>query len=444
MTIFKAYDIRGVYPSQLNEETAYNLGRAFVSFLNCKTVVIGRDMRLSSPSLFDALAKGITEQGADVIDIGLAITPMMYFTVKEFKYDSGIIITASHNPSEYNGFKLVTKEAFPVYGEEIQKIKEIIENGKFKAANKKGRIIKKDILHDYISSQLGFIDAAKLKNLRIVIDAGNGMGGLVFPKFFEKINVGIIPMYLEMDGTFPNHQPDPLEPKNLEDIRKKIKDEKANLGIAVDGDCDRIMFIDENADIVPADFITTLVAKAILKEKPNSAILYDLRSSMIVKELIEKNKGNAVMCRVGHSFIKKQMRDENAVFAGELSGHYYFKDVGYFEAPLLAVLYILKLMTEENKPLSEIIAPLRKYYATGEINFEVKDKKAKMNELVEKYEKQANNVSYLDGIRLDFDDFWFNVRPSNTEPLLRLNLEAKTKELMEKKKKELVWDISKN
>jgi len=441
MSIFKAYDIRGIYPSELDEETAYKIGRAFVSFLDCKTVVIGRDMRLSSPSLFEALAKGITEQGADVIDIGLSITPMLYFAVKEFKYDAGIIITASHNPKEYNGLKLVTKAAFPVYGDDIQKIKKLLN--KFKESKKKCRIIKKDVLHDYINSNFKSVDVKKLKSMRIVVDAGNGMGGLVFPKFFDKIDVGVVPMFWELDGEFPNHVPDPLKPENLEDIRKKIKDEKADLGIAVDGDCDRIIFIDEKADIIPADLITALVSEELLKKNPGSAILYDLRSSMIVEELIEKNKGKAVMCRVGHSFIKKQMRDEKAIFAGELSGHYYFKDIGYFEGPLLVVLYVLKILTEKNKKISELIVPLKKYHATGEINFEVKNKQKKMNELVEKYKKNAKEVSYLDGIKLEFADWWFNVRPSNTEPLLRLNLEAKTKELMEKKKKELVWEIGK-
>lgn len=444
MPIFKAYDIRGIYPIDINEEIAYKIGRAFVSFLNCKTVVIGKDMRLSTPALFEALARGINDSGADVIDIGLAITPMMYFAVKEFKYDAGIMLTASHNPKDYNGVKLVRKEAFPVYGQDIQKIKEVVNENKFKEPKKKGRVIKKDVLHDYINSVLSTVELKNTKKIRVVVDTGNGMGGFVFPKFFDKINIGVVPMYWELDGTFPNHMPDPLKPENLEALRKRVKDENADFGIAVDGDCDRIMFVDENANSISSDFITALVSEMILKENKNAGILYDLRSSMVVKEIIEKNKGIPIMCRVGHSFIKKQMRDEKAVFAGELSGHYYFKDEGYFESPLKVILYLIKAMSEKNKKLSEIIAPFRKYFATGEINFEVKNKQKKMDELVKKYESKANNVSYLDGIKLEFNDWWFNVRPSNTEPLLRLNLEAKTKELMEKKKKEVIWEIGKS
>jgi len=440
--IFKAYDIRGVFEADLTEDTAYRIGKAFVSLLNCKTVVIGRDMRISSPKLFDSLSKGITEQGADVIDIGLAITPMMYYAVSSFKYDSGIMITASHNPPEYNGFKLVTKEAFPVYDKDIQKIKELVGENKFKEVKKQGRIIKKDILGDYIDNSLKLVDVKEC-SLRIVVDTGNGMGGLVFPRFFEKLNCGVVPMYWELDGRFPNHAPDPLRPENLKEIIDKIKQEKADFGIAVDGDCDRMIFIDEDGGVIGGDLLTALVSEAVLKQHPNSRILYDLRSSWVVKEVIEKNNGTAVMCRVGHSFIKKQMRDEKAAFAGELAGHYYSKDVGYFEAPLLVLLYIIKLLTEKKKKLSELVEPLRKYFATGEINFEVKDKKKKMDELVEKYRKGAKDFSQIDGIRLEFEDWWFNVRPSNTEPLLRLNLEAKTKDLMEKKKKEIIWEISK-
>lgn len=436
MSIFKAYDIRGTYPDQLNEETAYKIGRAFVSFLKCKNAVIGRDMRLSSPALFKALTKGITEQGANVIDIGIATTPMMYFSVAHYGFDAGISITASHNPKEYNGFKLVGKKAVPVSGETgIAEIKRLVEKNDFNESAKKGKITKKEVLKDYVKHTLKFVDVKKIKSFRIVVDAGNATASVVVPELFKHTKCEIIPLYFELDGTFPNHAPNPLESKNLVDLQKKIMAEKADLGIACDGDVDRLFFVDEKGQPVPAEFITALMAKILLSKKPNEKILYDVRSSWIVKEEIEKNKGKAGMCRVGHSLIKSQMRKENALFAGEVSAHYFMRDNYFFEAPFIVTLNILKLLSDENKTLSALIAPLKRYYKIEETNFVVKDKTAKMKELEKLF--SDGKISHLDGIRIDYDDWWFNVRPSNTEPLLRLNLEAKTKQKMEEMAKKI-------
>jgi len=436
LSIFKAYDIRGVYPKEINEELAYRIGRAFVSFLKPKTVVIGRDVRLSSDSLFKALAKGITEQGADVIDIGLASTPMMYFANANYGYDAGIMITASHNPKEYNGFKMVTKGALPLSGDSgIMDIKELVEKNDFEDSGNGGEISEKEIKQDYIKHILSFAKKDKMKSFKIVVDAGNGMSALDAPKILKEIGCDDTELYFELDGTFPNHLPNPLEEKNIKELRKKVIEEKADMGLAFDGDADRMFIVDEKGEVVPADFIATLVAQKILKEKPGSTILFDLRSSLILSEKIEEAGGRPVMSRVGHSFIKREMREKDAVFASELSAHYYMKDNFFIESPFLVVFKIFEIMTETGNNVSELVKPLKKYYASGEINFTVEDKEGVMKKLEEKY--SDGDVSELDGVRIAYDNWWFNVRPSNTEPLLRLNLEAKSRELMEEKKKEI-------
>ena len=431
--IFKAYDVRGIYPSDLNEEIAYKIGRAFVAFLKIKEVVVGHDGRLSSPQLFKALAKGINDQGADVIDIGLASTPMFYFGAA--KSQSSIMVTASHNPKEYNGFKFCRENAIPISGETgIQDIKGLAEKNEFKEA-KKGKIIKKEIMQDYIQHNLSFVKTDK--KFKIVVDAGNGMGSFTFPKIFEKLPFEFIPLYCEMDFNFPNHEPNPLKYETLKDLQKKVVEEKADIGIALDGDGDRCILIDEKGDIVNCDLITALVGKSLLKTNPGNTILYDLRSSKVVAETIKSNDGKPIMCRVGHSFIKKQMRDENAVFAGELSGHFYYKDSFFTESSFITLAMTLNLLAEENKPLSELADPLRKYFQSGEINSDVADKETKIKEIEENY-KDAEKILHLDGLSGYYKDWWFNIRPSNTEPLLRLNLEADTKELMEQKRDEIL------
>jgi len=430
MGIFKAYDVRGIYPEQLNEEIAYKIGRAFVEFLKCKNVVIGRDMRLSSDSLFKAITDGITDQGADVIDIGLSTTPMFYFAVANSGFESGIMITASHNPKQWNGLKFTREKAIPISEDTgIKAIEKLVEKNDFKNPEK-GRIIKKDIMNDYVDFVLSFVNLKNIKPLKVVMDASSGMAGMIAPKVFEKTGIEIIPMYFELDGSFPNHQSNPLILENRKDIMKRVVDEKADLGIAWDGDADRCFFIDEKGRFLQGDFITGFLAESMLKKYPKSMILYDLRASWFVKDMIEKNNGRSRMCRVGHSFFKQYMREENAVFAGEVSGHYYYKHNDFYtDNGMIPALQMIELISIKNKSLSEILKPTESYFISGEINSEVKDKEAVMKKLEQEF--SDGKISHMDGVSVEYDDWHFNVRPSNTEPLIRLNLEAKTKQKME-------------
>ena len=449
MGIFKAYDIRGVYPSELNEEIAYKIGRAFVSFLHCKEVVVGRDARSCSPQLFEALADGITDEGSDMIDIGLSTTPMLYYA--GHGREAAIMITASHNPKDHNGFKMCRRDSIPVSGDTgIKEIESLAGKNMF-SKKTKGKIIKKDILDEYIDFNLGLMDRMakdKLKRLpkkfTVVLDAANAMGSLDHPKVYEKLGCRLIKLYCDLDMTFPNHEANPLKHETLAVLQKTVVENKADFGVAVDGDADRCVLVDEKGGIVSADLLTALIGKHIMEKHPAAKILFDLRSSMAVKETIEKAGGKAIMCRVGHAFIKKQMKEEDALFAGELSGHFYYKEHFTTESTILTVLKAIEIMLEENKPLSELIKPLRKYYQSGEINFAVKDKEAKINELEQLFGRQKNaEVSHLDGISIDFGGWRLNVRPSNTESLLRLNIEAKTKEKMEEMKEKLSSILSK-
>ncbi|MBI5881061.1 phosphomannomutase/phosphoglucomutase [archaeon] len=442
-SIFKAYDIRGVYPTELDEDATYKIGRAFVSFLRCKQVVVGQDMRKSSHSLFSSLTKGLTDQGADVIDIGNCDTPFFYFCTA--KYEAGIMVTASHNPAKYNGFKFCRDGTIPIGGDSgMEDIKRLAVKGKFPEAKKKGNITKKDMMQDFIAHNLKFLNKkVKGKRLKIVIDTGNGMGGFTFPKVFKNVDVDLVPLYFDIDMSFPNHEANPLKLENVKDLQKLVVKEKADFGVSIDGDCDRCMFIDEKGDYVSSDFATALIAKQLLKTHKKALFLYDLRSSWAVKEFIEENGGRTKMCRVGHAFIKAQMRKEDALFAGELSGHLYFKESVWAESTIAATFLIMNMLREEKKKLSELVSPLKRYFASGEINSEVRDKEGKMKELVALFKKDAKSVSYLDGIRLEFEDWWFNVRPSNTEPLLRLNLEAQSKKKMEQVRDKLLEIIRK-
>ena len=433
--VFKAYDIRGIYPDELDEDFAYALGRAIASFLNAKTLVVGRDIRNSSKSLFNALAEGISSKSTRVIDIGESTTPMMYFSVIKLGADGGINITASHNPAEYNGFKVVRENAVPVSSATgLNEIKErtLKELG---AGRINGEIHpqKKNILGEYIANAFNFASAPNAK-LRVVVDAANSLGAMISPDFFSKAGASIIPLFFEIDGSFPNHEANPLKPENTKALQERVVAEGADFGVAFDGDCDRIVLIDEKGKRVSPDLVTALVSRIILRKHPHATILYDLRSSKVVREEIEKSGGKAVMCRVGHSLIKEQMRRDNGVFAGELSGHYYLANNHYIESPLVILLYIMNLMAESSSALSELVAPLKRYFSTGEINFNVKDKEGAIS-LIEKELKgdKPVRVLHLDGLSMEFDGWWFNLRPSNTEDLLRLNLEADTPELREEK-----------
>jgi len=427
--IFKAYDIRGVYPEELDEDAAYSFGRAFVTFLRCKEVVVGQDMRKSSPSLFKSLTKGITDQGADIIDIGFCSTPYFYFGVHG--HEAGIMVTASHNPAKYNGFEMTRDGTVPISGDTgIMDIRDIVIKGEFSDPGKKGAVTKKDIMQEFIDHNLKFLDRLD-KKFRVVVDAGNGMGGYTFPKVLERIdNLEFVPLYMDVDMSFPNHEANPIKPENVKDLQKKVIEVGADFGVALDGDCDRCFFIDEKGQYISSDLTTALIAQVLLKKHPGARILYDLRSSWTTREVIEENGGVASTCRVGHAFIKEQMRKEDALFAGELSGHLYFRDSFTSESSLIAMFMMLNLLQEKGMNLSELIAPLKRYFSSGEINSEVDDKQGVMDRLERMFKDKAKSVSHLDGIKLEFDDWWFNVRASNTEPKLRLNLEAKTEEKM--------------
>lgn len=432
-SIFKAYDVRGIYPREINEEAAYLIGRAFVDFLKKKnpTIVVGRDNRLSSPALFKSLTKGIIDQGGNVVDIGLSITPLLYWTCAHFRFDGGINITASHNPTEYNGFKFVRKGAVPVSGESgIKEIQKIVSRNKF-PQKRKGKIVEKKVLRDYINFNTKEFDFKKIKPLKIVIDTANAVPGTVIPEFFKKTRCKIYHICSKLDGRFPNHLPSPHEEKNLKDLKKEILKRKANLGIAFDGDGDRVVFVDEKSEMVRGDFITALMVELILKDYPGEKILCDVRSSNIVRDTVREHGGKVVLGRVGHSFIKERMRKENIIFQGELNGHYYLRSHYFSEAPFFVIFKILEKMSETGESMSGIVKPFQRYFHSGEINFVVKNKKEVIKTLEYKFRK--GKISKIDGLRVDFPDWWFNVRPSHTEPVLRLVVEAKTKELMRQK-----------
>tara|TARA_Y100000034_G_C6909547_1_gene423503 strand:+ start:9385 stop:10713 length:1329 start_codon:yes stop_codon:yes gene_type:complete len=434
--IFRAYDIRGTYPKEINEDIAYKTGKAFVKFLNCKHIVIGYDMRTSSIKLFKSLTKGITDMGCDVTNIGLTSTPISYFANGFLKADASIMITASHNPQQYNGFKLCKDNATPIgQGTGMEEIKDLAKQD-IEISETKGKLQELDIKPEYFKFLKQHCN--NIKPLKVVIDAANAVSSITAKDIIDMTGCTLIPLFFELDGSFPNHEANPLKYETLKALQQKVIDEKADLGVAFDGDADRVGFVDEKGNIISGDIITGLIAKELLKQNPNSKILYDLRSSWTTKETIEQNNGIAVECRVGHAFIKRQMKEENAIFGGELSSHFYFKQNYNAECSDLAMLMILKLISEQDKSFSEIVKPIQKYFASGEINSKVSDKNKKIKQLEEKYQGGARIISWLDGITVRNTDWWFNVRPSNTEPLLRLNLEAKSKEKMELKRDEIL------
>lgn len=442
--IFRSYDIRGIYPEEINEEITQKLALTFIKFLKPEKIIIGRDCRLSSPSLFKVLSETMRENGVWVIDIGLCSTPLFYWAIQSEKTDGGIMISASHNPKNYNGFKLYRQEAIPISGDTgIGEIKKLMMEGKILVPKKeKGRIIRKNLTKKYLDFIISkFAEVKAIKPLKIVADSGNGMAGPEVRKMFKKIPVQLTELYFEPDGRFPNHQANPLKEETLVDLKKAILKKGADLGIAFDGDADRVIFVDEENRTIRGDLITALMAKELLRENPGQKILYEVRSSQIVKETIEKNGGKAILGRAGHSLIKEQMRREDIFFAGELSGHYFFKNFGFVECPLFLILKILEIISRENKKISQILRPFKKYFHSGEINFEVKDKEGKIKE-IKKHYQSAPRILEIDGLTAQYKDWWFNLRPSNTEDLLRLNIEAKTKKLLEKKTKELRQIIS--
>jgi len=436
--IFKAYDIRGIYPDEINEKIAYKIGRAYIILLqeenkNQKlTIVVAYDMRISSPQLKKFLIKGLTDQGADVVEIGLASSPTFYFAVANYNYDGGIQVSASHNPKEYNGFKIVRKKAIPVSKDTgIYRIRELVTNNNF-SVSEKGMVTKRiNVLQDQLNHDLKYANIGKIKPFNVVADPGNAMGAQYLNAIFLKLPGKLIKMNFDLDGTFPNHEADPLKEENLADIKNRILKEKADLGIATDGDGDRIFLIDEKGETVPPHILRGLLAKIFLREKPGETICYDIRPGKITKDMIIENGGKPVITRVGHSLIKEKMREVNSYFAGESSGHYFLRfEDSYYEAPIVVILKILEELSESGRTLSNLINPYKRYFHSGEINSKIEDKEGKIAELAEIF-KDAKNINYLDGVTIEYNDFWFNVRPSNTEPLLRLNIEASSKEKME-------------
>jgi phosphomannomutase len=440
--IFKAYDVRGTYPDQVNEEAARAIGAAFVAYLNAKRIAVGRDMRLSSPSLATAFIEGATAQGADVVDYGMIPTDMLYFAVATDHHDGGVQVTASHNPKQYNGMKMVRQEAFPLSGEEgIAEIREMIAAGTTpKPAGRRGSVTSQDALAAYIDHVMKFIDPSIVKPFNVVLDAGSGMGGLVAPKLFDRLPCRTTRLCFEIDGRFPNHEANPLIEENRRDIVERVIAEKADIGIAWDGDADRCFFIDGSGEFISGDFITALLAEAFLLKHPSSTIIYDLRASHAVKDVVAKYGGTSLMNRVGHAFFKRRMRETNAIFGGEVTGHYYFRDNFYADNGFIPALLILELMSKKGQSLRDLLAPLRaKYFISGEINTKLRsmaDVPAKLEAIAARY---ADGHQYkLDGISVEYPDWHFNVRPSNTEPLLRLNLEAKTPETMAAMRDEVI------
>jgi len=443
--IFKAYDIRGIYHSELDETLAYKIGRAFTTMLQQEekktdiSLVVSSDMRLSSPQLKQNIIQGIIDQGAHVIDIGMASTPTFYFTVAQYNYDGGLIVSASHNPKEYNGCKMVRKQATPISKETgIYTIRDLAQNNIF-TDHKKGTIMKKsDVLEDQMNHDLNYINKDNIKSFRIVADPANSMGAQYLDLLFKHIPGTLTKINFELDGTFPAHQADPLNEENMKQLKDKVVEDGADLGISTDGDGDRVFLVDEKGETIPPYILRGLLAKIFLRQHPNSHICYDIRPGRITRDMILENSGIPVVTRVGHSLIKEKMRELDAVFAGESSGHFFLKfDHGFYEAPVVMIGKILEELTIKNCRFSELVKPYKKYFHSGEINSKVENKEETMNHIVSLH-KNAKNISYLDGITIEYDNYWFNIRSSNTESLLRLNLEAETQEIMEEKRDELL------
>jgi len=440
--IFKAYDIRGVYPDEVNEDAARAIGASFVVYLNARRIAVGRDMRLSSPSLASAFIEGALSHGADVVDYGMIPTDTLYFAVARDRHDGGVQITASHNPKQYNGMKLVRAEAFPLSGDAgIGDIRDMIAQDRLPPpASKRGSVTSRNVVEAYVDHVMSFIDPTIVRPFDVVLDAGSGMAGLMAPKLFDRLPCRTTRLCFEIDGRFPRHEANPLIEENRRDITERVVAEKADVGIAWDGDADRCFFIDGAGGFVPGDFVTALLAEAFLLKHPGATVIYDLRASRAVKDTVQKYGGTALMNRVGHAFFKRRMRESNAIFGGEVTGHYYFRDNFYADNGFIPALLMLELMSKKGQSLRELLAPLRaRYFISGEIN----TKLASMDAVPAKLEAIAARYSdghqyELDGISVEYPDWHFNVRPSNTEPLLRLNLEAMTCELMEKKRDEVV------
>ena len=441
-SIFKAYDVRGLYPGEINEEIAGEIGRGFVSYLGAKRIALSRDMRVSSPTIAAAFMEGALAQGADVVDCGMMATDMMYYAVASAGLEGGAQITASHNPGEYNGIKMVRAEALPLSGDAgLGEIRDMIAQGTLPApAVTPGTRTTRDVLEPYLGHIMRFIDPSIVRPFTVVADAGNGMGGVVARSMFAKLPCRVIEMCYEPDGRFPNHEANPLLEENRAHIVERVVAEKADIGIAWDGDADRCFFIDGTGEFISGDFITALLAEAFLMKHPNATVVYDLRASYAVRDTVARYGGTAIMNRVGHAFIKRTMREQDGIFGGEVTGHYYFRDNFYADNGFIPALLILELMSKKQQSLAQLLEPLRaKYFISGEINTKVASMDLvgeKLQALERKY--AGSRITKLDGVSVEFDDWHFNVRASNTEPLIRLNLEATTLERMAEKRDEVL------
>ncbi len=449
-SIFKAYDVRALYPSELNEPAAYLIGRAYVAYLESQAgasaaalqIAVCRDMRLASPSLTQSFIDGARDQGADITDFGLAATDMMYFAVASKGFDGGVQVTASHNPKQYNGMKMVRRNAVPLSGDAgIGEIREMVVGGTIPtAARPKGGYKTDEMLDAYVECVMGFINPAVIRPFNVVLDAGSGMAGLVAPRLFDRLPCHTTRLCFTVDGTFPDHEANPLIEENRRDIVERVIADKADIGIAWDGDADRCFFIDGTGEFIAGDFVTALLAESFLMKTMGEPIVYDVRASYAVKDTVAKYGGTALMNRVGHAFLKGRMRAENAVFGGEVTGHYYFRDYFFADNGFIPALLILELMSRKGQTLAELLAPLRaKYFISGEINTKVASMDLIDGRLKALAEAYADGHTYtVDGFSAEFPDWHFNVRASNTEPLLRLNLEGLTQAIMEQRRDEVL------
>src|SRR5437588_3965768 len=443
--VFKAYDVRGIYPTELDEAGAEAIGRAYVEQFEPRRIAVGRDMRVSSAAMQAAVMRGAASGGAQVLDLGFVGTEMVYFAVGSLGLEGGVMVTASHNPKDYTGMKLVRRGALPVGGEsglldvrDRAMAEQDTSRYQLPSQGRTGQVEAHDIWPAYVDRVLSFVDVGAMKPLRVVIDAANGMAGTMLPPVLGRLPVETVRCYFEPDGTFPNHEPNPLLPENREFIVRKTLEERADLGVAFDGDADRCFFVDDAGEFVPGDFVTALLAESILEKEPGAKVIYDLRASWAVPETIERAGGTPLVNRVGHAYIKHRMRAEDAAFGGEVSGHYYFRGFSQADSGVVPFLLVLELVSRKGTKLSEILRPYReRYFITGELNTPVADVPVKLQELKERFGGEGT-VSHLDGLSVDAEDWHMNVRPSNTEPLLRLNLEARSRELMERKREEVL------
>ena len=437
--MFKAYDVRGLYPSELDEDGAYRIGRAYVEYFKPRRIAVGRDMRLSAPSMAEATIAGAADGGADVVDVGLVGTEMVYHAVTELELEGGICVTASHNPKDYTGMKIVRRGALPVGGD--SGLAQVCEGAlaELGEVSRRGDVRAEDVWPSFVDKVLSFVDVETIRPLRVVVDAANGMAGVMLPPVLERLpQLDVVRCYFDPDGAFPNHEPNPLLPENREFIVARTRAEGADLGVAYDGDADRCFFVDDTGEFVPGDFVTALLSEAVLEKepRPGAKVIYDVRASRAVPETIERAGGVPLVNRVGHAFIKHRMRKEDALFAGEVSAHYYFREFSQADSGVVPFLLVLELLSRRERKLSQLLRPYReRFFLTGEINTPVADVALKLQELKEHFRSQGE-ISHLDGISVTAADWHMNVRPSNTEPLLRLNLEALEPELMAAKRDE--------